>query len=127
MLTEADGVLLVQYQLPVRLWKSGDAAANATSSTNGWSVEWDEEALLAPKGHMSKALNAVRVKWIGTPPVAVPPEDEEAVTRLLETMSCIPVFLPPATHRAYYDGYCRDTLWPVFHNVSCPSFICFVR
>lgn len=32
-------------------------------------------------------------------------------------MRCIPVFLPPATHKAFYDGYCKDTLWPIFHNV----------
>ena len=36
---------------------------------------------------------------------------------LLETMNCIPVFMPVATQRDFYDGYCRDTLWPVFHNV----------
>jgi len=80
-------------------------------------AEWDAEALLAPKGSMSRALSQVRVKWIGTLPVYVAPEEEEAVERLLEPMRCVPVFLPPATQSAFYDGFCKDTLWPIFHNL----------
>jgi trehalose 6-phosphate synthase/phosphatase len=137
-LTDQDGVLIVQYCLPVKLTKAGGGLPRAHSSTtslpasgsstntlsavavdayNGWSAQWDDEALLAPKGGMVRALRSVRVKWIGVCPVPVPHEDEEAVTRLLESMNCIPVFLPAATQSEFYEGYCRDTLWPVFHNV----------
>lgn len=152
-LNDQDSVLIVQYRLPVRLFKraaasssngsiapgdEGAAGATQAPSTplpaatpsvssipqspavgggtvgvvdlgpyNGWTAEWDEEALLAPKGGVVRALRSVRVKWIGTCPAHISQEDEEAVTRLLETMNCIPVFLPAETHRAFYDGYCR--------------------
>src|SRR5205085_11906161 len=55
-------------------------------------------------------LAAVRIKWIGVPPCPVHPDEEDAVTRALEPLGCIPVFLPPATQASFYDGYCRDTL-----------------
>lgn len=75
------------------------AATAAAAATTQWVAEWDEEALLAPKGSMSRTFGNVRVKWIGTPPCHVPPGEEEMVTRLLEPMRCTPVFLPPETHR----------------------------
>jgi hypothetical protein len=123
VLTGADSVLVVQYQLPVRLWYVDPPGVSDSFKPGSriWHAEWDEEALLSPKRaavvHSTQQLGSVRFKWIGTPPIEVEPVYEEAVTRVLEPLRCIPVFLPPATHRAFYDGYCRDTLWPVFHNV----------
>jgi len=179
-LSDADSVLIVEYRLPVRLFRravqppepaagapgagatagaaapgaapgAGAAAAGppapsplsaaaagaapgaapATPAAPGapaapaapaapsyvWTAEWDPEALLAPKGGMSRALSNIRVKWIGTVSASVPPEDEEAVARLLEPMRCVPVFLPAQARHDFYEGYCKDTLWPIFHNL----------
>jgi trehalose-6-phosphate synthase/trehalose-6-phosphatase len=146
-LTDSDGILLVQYQLPVRLYKVYDtpstrgtipaaasqpnlaASQSQTHIAGGsddtprlpayrWVAEWNEEALLAPKAGIQRSkLAQLRVKYIGLPPVFIPAEDEEAVTRVLEAFRCIPVFLPLATQKAFNEGYCNDTLWPVFHNV----------
>ena len=132
----ASTVLIVQKSLPLRLTRSpleidkGEGGSIVgDGATFSWAAEWDDEALLNPRaalaaheaslaaGRGASGLSKVRVTWIGMPPCDVPPEDEEAVTRLLEPLSCIPVFLPPATARAYLDGSCRDTLYPVFHNV----------
>ena len=131
----ASTVLIVQKSLPLRLTRSplevvpGEGGTGGDGASFSWAAEWDDEALLNPRaalaaheaslaaGRGASGLSKVRVTWIGMPPCEVPPEDEEAVTRLLEPLGCIPVFLPPATARAYLDGYCRDTLYPVFHNV----------
>jgi trehalose 6-phosphate synthase/phosphatase len=126
-------VLIVQKSLPLRLTRTPlappvDGSVNDGASFS-WSAEWDDEALLNPRsalaahesslaaGRGASGLSKVRVTWIGMPAADVPPEDEEVVTRLLEPLGCIPVFLPPATARSFIDGYCRDTLYPVFHNV----------
>ena len=30
---------------------------------------------------------------------------------------CVPIFLPPDEAEAYYNGFCNDVLWPLFHYV----------
>ena len=117
-LTEADGVLVVQYELPIKL----ERVAGIGSSPAKWSASWNDEALLSPKGagsvaHRGSSLAAVRAKWIGTVRAVVPPDEEEAVARVLEPFHCIPVFLPPDVARTFYEGYVCDTLWPIFNNV----------
>lgn len=82
-LSAADGVLVVQYQLPVRLWYDPDppGAEPSQPGSRVWHAEWDEEALLSPKhqpGGLRSALAQVRIKWIGTPPIEVEPACEEA-------------------------------------------------
>lgn len=91
VLTPSDGILVVQYQLPVRLWHDPDLPG-AEPGSRVWHAEWDEEALLSPKhqpgggslrglgaaGGGSGALSRVRIKWIGTPPLEVEPACEEA-------------------------------------------------
>ena len=112
-----DSVLLVQVQLPIHLTR--DAA------TGKWEATWDEEALLAPKAQMEALrvtggggwLSRVRVKWIGLPPVEVPPNEEETVRQVLEPLGCIPVYIEPTTLASFREGYCKGTLYPVFHNV----------
>lgn len=33
-------------------------------------------------------------------------------------MNCIPIFLPKQTRDYAYRGYCKEVLWPAFHNVD---------
>lgn len=92
-----------------------------------WEAVWDEESLLSPKAQIEamKAtggggggwLSRVRVKWIGLLPIEVAPEEEEGVRQALEPMGCIPVFMEHNTLYDFREGYCRATLWPIFHNV----------
>lgn len=125
-------VTIVQLTLPILLTRTpltSPDVAGGDGAQFSWALQWNDEALLNPRaalaahesslagGRGASGLSKVRVTWIGMPPCEVPFEDEEAVTRLLEPFGCIPVFLPLATARAYLDGYCRDTLYPVFHNV----------
>jgi hypothetical protein len=73
-ISSADSILIVQYQLPVRLYQRPAEPDNAATGIV-WAAEWDEEALLGPKGPVpagaTSGLSAARLKWIGTPPCAV--------------------------------------------------------
>jgi hypothetical protein len=86
-------VLIVQQQLPLRLLRAPlpESSVAPGGATSAWSVEWDNEALLAPLAAASAreggsgaaaakrptALSAAMIKWIGAPPVDVPVSDEE--------------------------------------------------
>ena len=109
-LTEADGVLVVVPQLPVLL----------THNPNGaWRVAWDEEHLLSrkrPSEHFGGEMR-LRVDFVGLPNVYVPPEEQEAVRAALAPYRCRPVFLSEETAASAVKGFCKDTLWPLFHNV----------
>ena len=38
--------------------------------------------------------------------------------RVLKEMSCIPIFLEEEVTENAYRGYCKEVLWPIFHNVD---------
>ena len=109
-LTDADGVVVVVPHLPVML----------SHYTNGaWRVSWDEEHLLSqkkPSVHFGGEMK-LRVTFVGIPNVHVPEEEQEAVRAALAPFRCKPVFLPQDVKRDAVTGFCKDTLWPLFHNV----------
>ncbi|GJY84973.1 probable alpha,alpha-trehalose-phosphate synthase [UDP-forming] 7 [Tanacetum coccineum] len=35
---------------------------------------------------------------------------------LLENFNCVPVFLTPELSSNHYDGFCKQFLWPIFHD-----------
>ena len=108
-----------------------------------WEGEWDDENLLARKRHTIP--DTFRVLWVGVPVtnIDISKEDEPDVIEALERFGCVPVFLEREQSQLFYDvsctravaalpgapqprsvlwsgcvqGYCKDTIWPVFHNV----------
>ena len=58
-----------------------------------------------------------RSLWIGWPGIElnkVGDEKQELEARLSEE-SCYPVYLSPADLDGYYQGFCNNTIWPLFH------------
>ena len=54
--------------------------------------------------------------WVGWPGRAVAPERQAEVTRRCrEGFSARPVFLTAEDAEGFYEGYCNQTLWPLFH------------
>ncbi len=56
--------------------------------------------------------------WIGWPGICE--EDTTAaerrmIVKKLKSYGCHPIFLTRHQVRQYYDGYCNDTIWPLFH------------
>ncbi len=57
--------------------------------------------------------------WIGWPGIAsneLKEEEKAGIEKKLESdHGCLPVFLSAEEKEKYYDGFCNNTLWPLFH------------
>ncbi|KAF3324517.1 putative alpha,alpha-trehalose-phosphate synthase [Carex littledalei] len=101
-----DRILIVANQLPVRARRRPDG--------RGWSFAWDEDSLLL---QLKDGLpDDMEVLYIGSLKVDVDPTEQDDVAQaLLERFKCVPAFLPPDLHERYYQGFCKQLLWPLFH------------
>jgi trehalose 6-phosphate synthase/phosphatase len=88
----------------------------ATRSTDdqGWIFSWDEDSLLLQlKAGLPREMEVI---YIGCLKVDVgTAEQDEVAATLLENFNCVPAFLPLDVRTRYYHGFCKQTLWPLFH------------
>ncbi|KAG8086116.1 hypothetical protein GUJ93_ZPchr0010g8680 [Zizania palustris] len=102
-------LLVVANRLPVSANRRGE---------DQWSLE------ISAGGLVSALLGVkdVDAKWIGWAGVNVPDEvGQRALTRTLAEKRCIPVFLDEEIVHQYYNGYCNNILWPLFHYLGLPQ------
>ncbi len=92
---------------------------------NRLAVAWDEEAerWRAGPGGLVSALNPILrerggtwVGWTGTAGSKRAPFDYQGVLQ-------IPVRLSAADVRDYYEGFCNETIWPLYHGAVWPPDI----
>ena len=87
---------------------------------SGFKVEWDH-SLISSAGDLSKFSN-MSTFWVGTVTVSgsdpLTESEQEVLTTKLAKMKCIPIFLPEQILHGSYYGYCKQVLWPFFHNVE---------
>nr|XP_028944955.1 alpha,alpha-trehalose-phosphate synthase [UDP-forming] 1-like isoform X2 [Malus domestica] len=70
----------------------------------------------------SAGIKEFEARWIGWAGVNVPDEiGQKALTRALAEKRCIPVFLDEEIVHQYYNGYCNNILWPLFHYLGLPQ------
>ncbi|KAK4420448.1 Alpha,alpha-trehalose-phosphate synthase [UDP-forming] 1 [Sesamum alatum] len=102
-------LLVVANRLPVSAVRRGE---------DSWSLE-------ISAGGLVSALLGVKefeTRWIGWAGVNVPDEvGQKALTRALAEKRCIPVFLDEEIVHQYYNGYCNNILWPLFHYLGLPQ------
>ncbi|KAI5571334.1 hypothetical protein POPTR_011G103900v4 [Populus trichocarpa] len=102
-------LLVVANRLPVSAVRRGE---------DSWSLE-------ISAGGLVTALLGVKefeAKWIGWAGVNVPDEvGQKALTEALAEKRCIPVFLDEEIVHQYYNGYCNNILWPLFHYLGLPQ------
>ncbi|KAH9749220.1 alpha/alpha-trehalose-phosphate synthase 1 [Citrus sinensis] len=102
-------LLVVANRLPVSAVRRGE---------DSWQLE-------ISVGGLVSALLGVRefeARWIGWAGVNVPDEiGQKALTKALAEKRCIPVFLDEETVHQYYNGYCNNMLWPLFHYLGLPQ------
>ncbi|KAK6132582.1 hypothetical protein DH2020_033684 [Rehmannia glutinosa] len=102
-------LLVVANRLPVSAVRRGEDC---------WSLE-------ISAGGLVSALLGVKefeARWIGWAGVNVPDEvGQRALTRALAEKRCIPVFLDEEIVHQYYNGYCNNILWPLFHYLGLPQ------
>ena len=61
--------------------------------------------------------------WVGWLGADVPPAERPRVAeRLMREHGCYPVFLDAQLVDRYYNGFCNDVLWPLFHYVPLPAY-----
>ncbi|KAK9153184.1 hypothetical protein Sjap_000664 [Stephania japonica] len=102
-------LLVVANRLPVSAVRRGE---------DSWSLE-------ISAGGLVSALLGVKefeARWIGWAGVNVPDETgQRALTKALAEKKCIPVFLDEELVHQYYNGYCNNILWPLFHYLGLPQ------
>nr|AFJ06909.1 trehalose-6-phosphate synthase [Camellia sinensis] len=102
-------LLVVANRLPVSAVRRGEES---------WSLE-------ISGGGLVTALLGVKefeARWIGWAGVNVPDEaGQRALTKALAEKRCIPVFLDEDIVHQYYNGYCNNILWPLFHYLGLPQ------
>ncbi|KAF5948679.1 hypothetical protein HYC85_014636 [Camellia sinensis] len=102
-------LLVVANRLPVSAVRRGKES---------WSLE-------ISAGGLVSALLGVKefeARWIGWAGVNVPDEaGQRALTKALAEKRCIPVFLDEEIVHQYYNGYCNNILWPLFHYLGLPQ------
>jgi len=86
-----------------------------------WQATWSESLLASKEG--SKIVATYRAHWIGTvtphPPISDSNEEDKlAIRSVLAAMDCTPIFLDPTTRQDHYYGFCKQVLWPAFHNID---------
>ncbi|XP_058221397.1 alpha,alpha-trehalose-phosphate synthase [UDP-forming] 1 [Rhododendron vialii] len=102
-------LLVVANRLPV---------SAVRRSEESWSLEMSAGGLVT-------ALLGVKefeARWIGWAGVNVPDEaGQRTLTKALAEKKCIPVFLDEDIVHQYYNGYCNNILWPLFHYIGLPQ------
>ena len=101
-------LIVVANRLPVSAKRRPDG---------GWSLEISAgglvSALLGIQQHY-------QICWVGWPGVVVEPKDQPVLTAALAKEGCVPVYLDQDAVELYYNGYCNNVLWPLFHYVPLP-------
>jgi trehalose 6-phosphate synthase/phosphatase len=88
-------------------------------TTMEWQASWSESILARSEG--SQILSTYQGHWVGTVTTLPPLQndtDREIVRNILEQMKCIPIFLDPMVRQSHYYGFCKQVLWPAFHNID---------
>lgn len=57
----------------------------------------------------------VWIGWPGLPADDLTEQDKADITEELRQHGCLPVFLTAEQIKYFYEGYCNDTIWPLFH------------
>lgn len=95
--------IIVSNRLPVKL-NENNGKYTFTSSEGG---------LATGLGSIYKQGNNV---WIGWPGAMISEADKrQEVTAQLDTENLKPIFLSQEEINHYYEGFCNEILWPVFH------------
>lgn len=103
-------LIVVSNRLPLTLRRAGD----------GWRMCRSSGGLATSVGPLMKDSGGLWIGCPGEPPPEVEPRRQEHLARWSKRYGYVPVDLPPALARGFYEGFANEVLWPLFHN-SPPS------
>lgn len=87
-----------------------------SEETGKWCFRWDEDSLLL---QMKDGFSAdTEVVYVGRLKVDIDcKEQEEVVQKLFKDYRCVPTFIDADAQEDCYHGFCKQQLWPLFHNM----------
>ncbi|CAF2140730.1 unnamed protein product [Brassica napus] len=104
-------LLVVANRLPVSAVRRGE---------DSWSLEISAGGLVSALLVNSLSSHPGQMDWMAG--VNVPDEvGQKSLTKALAEKRCIPVFLDEEIVHQYYNGYCNNILWPLFHYLGLPQ------
>lgn len=105
-------VLIISNRLPIVLSKD--------QATGRWKMDLASGGLVTALNGVRQSMDFVWIGWVGQDV----PEDarDELRQMMLDEYNCLPVFIPHDVAQLYYNGFCNDVLWPLFHYELLPSF-----
>lgn len=103
-------LLVVANRLPVSAVGKPDGS---------WSLELSAGGLVSALLGVKQNFETC---WIGWPGLYVrDAKGREKLAAALQQKGCVPVFLDEETVDQYYNGYCNNVLWPLFHYIGLPQ------
>ncbi|KAL2937451.1 putative alpha alpha-trehalose-phosphate synthase [UDP-forming] 7 [Bienertia sinuspersici] len=101
-----DRMIIVANTLPI--------IANRALDGKRWIFSWDEDSLLL---QLKDGLpDDMEVLYVGSLRADVDSREQESVSRILfNSFKCVPTFIEPDILDRYYNGFCKQHLWPLFH------------
>ncbi|KAL8140508.1 hypothetical protein V2J09_006529 [Rumex salicifolius] len=124
--SEKQRLLVVANRLPISATKEDDGT-------------WKLEVGVGGLATALVGLKEFEARWIGWAGINIPDEaGQKELTkamaekashhlfdfksrRILHLTSCIPIFLDEETFNQYYNSYCNNILWPLFHYLGLPQ------
>jgi trehalose 6-phosphate synthase/phosphatase len=86
------------------------------SRHGGWKVEESPGGLASAMRPILAERGGVWIGWPGEGPRTADPERDALMAGWEESHGYVPVDLPAAVARKFYEGYANQTLWPLFHQ-----------
>lgn len=102
-------LIVVSNRLPVTLSKD---------DRGDWQFRVSSGGLVSALEGVKNDIPFVWVGWTGKEVAAS--EQANLKQRFLDDINCFPVFLNADEANLYYNGFCNDVLWPLFHYVPLP-------
>jgi len=99
-------LLIVSNRLPVSIGRGEDGTLDVTPSVGG---------LATGLTSFYRTRDSVWVGWPGIVDEDCSSEEKEQIRARLDELNCIPVFLSRSDIEGFYNGFCNQTLWPLFH------------
>ncbi|XAR50158.1 Alpha,alpha-trehalose-phosphate synthase (UDP-forming) [Bertholletia excelsa] len=97
--------------------------AEKDSETGIWLFNFDEDSILLQL--RDGFTPGTEVYHVGSLKVDIDVEQQEEVAdKLLNEFNCVPTFLSSDLQNKFYQGFCKQYLWPIFHYMLplCPDF-----
>ncbi len=102
-------LIVVSNRLPVTVTK--DEAGN-------WKFRVSAGGLVSAFEGVKNEIPFIWVGWTGED--VATNEQSGLRDRFWEELNCVPVFMNAEEADLYYNGFCNDVLWPLFHYVPLP-------